>query len=143
MRQYRLSIALVMALGLLMSSNAWAQAKADKPKLEKAKIETPKDDKPLVTFVELGSVKCIPCRQMQPVMKAIEDKYGKQVNVVFYDVWKSEQRKYAQDYGIRVIPTQVFLDKDGKEFFRHEGFYPEAEIDKLLQKRGLVARSGE
>ena len=97
---------------------------------------------PLVTFVELGSVNCIPCRQMQPVMKAIEQKYGEQVKVVFYDVWKQEQRKYAEQYGIRLIPTQVFLDAAGKEFFRHEGFYPEAEIDKLLQKRGLKIRSG-
>ena len=94
-----------------------------------------------MTFVELGSVKCIPCRQMQPVMKAIEEKYGPQISVVFYDVWKAEQREYADTYGIRVIPTQVFLDKDGKEFFRHEGFYPEAEIDKLLQKRGLKVRT--
>jgi thioredoxin 1 len=99
-------------------------------------------DKPLVTFVELGSVKCIPCRQMQPVMKAIEEKYGKQVSIVFYDVWKSDQSEYAEKYGIKLIPTQVFLDKDGKEFFRHEGFFPEAEIDKLLQKRGLKVRSG-
>jgi thioredoxin 1 len=49
---------------------------------------------------------------------------------------------YAEKYGIKVIPTQVFLDKEGKEFFRHEGFFPEGEIDKLLQKRGLNARSG-
>jgi thioredoxin 1 len=98
--------------------------------------------KPLVTFVELGSVKCIPCRQMQPVMAAIEKKYAEQIKVVSYDVWKSEQQQYAEQYGIKLIPTQVFLDKDGKEFFRHEGFYPEAEIDKLLQKRGLKVRIG-
>lgn len=98
--------------------------------------------KPLVTFVELGSVKCVPCRQMQPVMKAIEEKYGSQVSVVFYDVWKADQRRYATQYGIRVIPTQVFLDQAGKEFFRHEGFFPETEIDKLLQERGLKPRAG-
>jgi thioredoxin 1 len=95
-----------------------------------------------ITFVELGSVNCIPCRQMQPVMKSVEQKYGEQLKVIFYDVWKQEQRKYAEQYGIRLIPTQVFLDGAGKEFFRHEGFYPEAEIDKLLQKRGLKIRTG-
>lgn len=100
------------------------------------------DKKSPVTFVELGSVNCIPCRQMQPVMKAIEKKYGDQIKVVFYDVWKSEQRKYAEQYGIKLIPTQVFLDAAGKEFFRHEGFYPEAEIDKLLQKQGLKIQTG-
>jgi len=92
---------------------------------------------PKVTFIELGSVNCIPCKQMQPVMKSIEEKYGEQVKVIFYDVWKQEQKKYAQQYGIKLIPTQVFLDEDGKEFHRHEGFYPEAEIDKILKAKGL------
>jgi thioredoxin 1 len=100
------------------------------------------DKKSPITFVELGSVNCIPCRQMQPVMKAIEKKYGDQVKVVFYDVWRPEQKKYAEQYGIKLIPTQVFLDAAGKEFFRHEGFYPEAEIDKLLQKQGLKIQLG-
>lgn len=90
-----------------------------------------------VTFVELGSVNCIPCKQMQPVMKAIEEKYGDQVKVIFYDVWKDDQKKYAKQYGIKLIPTQVFLDANGKEFHRHEGFYPEAEIDKILKEKGL------
>ena len=95
------------------------------------------ETKPKVTFIELGSVNCIPCRMMQPVMKNIEKKYGDQIKVIFYDVWTQEQRKYADIYKIRVIPTQVFLDANGKEFHRHEGFYPEAEIDKILESKGL------
>ena len=70
-------------------------------------------------------------------MKAIEDKYDDQIKVIFYDVWKSDQRKYAEEYDIRLIPTQVFLDKDGKEIFRHEGFFPEESIDKFLKEQGL------
>jgi thioredoxin 1 len=93
--------------------------------------------KPKITFIELGSVNCIPCKMMQPVMKAIETKYGNLVKVTFYDVWTEEQKPYAEKYKIKLIPTQVFLDADGKEFFRHEGFYPEKEIDKLLQENGI------
>jgi len=96
--------------------------------------------KPNVTFVELGSVNCIPCKKMQPVMKAIEEKYSDQVKVIFYDVWTAEQNPYADKYKIKLIPTQVFLDENGKEFFRHEGFYPEKEIDKLLQGKGLKVK---
>lgn len=88
-----------------------------------------------ITFIELGSVKCIPCQQMQTVMKSIETKYGEQIKVVFYDVWKDN--KPAKQYDIKLIPTQVFLDKTGKEVLRHEGFFPEAEIDKFLQSKGL------
>lgn len=94
--------------------------------------------RPKITFVELGSVNCIPCKKMQPVMKAIEKKYGEKVKVIFYDVWTEEQQPFAKQYGIRLIPTQVFLDENGKEFFRHEGFFPEDEIHKIFKQRGLT-----
>ncbi|QOJ27521.1 MAG: thioredoxin family protein [Ignavibacteriales bacterium] len=104
---------------------------------DEAEATLRKDDKPLVTFIELGSVNCIPCKQMVPVMKSLEKRYGSQIKVIFYDVWTKEQKHYASMYKIRLIPTQVFLDKNGKEFHRHEGFYPEEEIDKILKSKGL------
>ena len=91
-----------------------------------------------ITFVELGSVKCVPCIQMQPIMKSVEEKYGEQIKVIFYDVWTDEGHKYAEIYKIQLIPTQVFLDENEKEIFRHVGFFPEAEIDKFLQEQGLT-----
>jgi thioredoxin 1 len=90
-----------------------------------------------VTFIELGSVNCVPCKMMQPVMKNIEEKYGDQVKVVFHDVWTPEGKPYGAQYGIRAIPTQVFLDKDGKEYFRHEGFFAEEELVKILQMKDV------
>ncbi len=90
-----------------------------------------------ITFIELGSVKCVPCRQMQPVMKAIEEKFAGQVKVIFYDVWQKDQNHFAYDYHINLIPTQVFLNAQGKEIFRHEGFFPEEKITEFLIKQGL------
>ena len=58
-----------------------------------------------VTFIELGSVRCIPCQQMQGVMKSIEKKYGGQVNVVFHDVWTPEGKPFGKQYGIGYIST--------------------------------------
>ncbi len=77
---------------------------------------------------------------MQPIMKSIEKKYSGQVKVIFYDFWTQEQRKFAETYKINLIPTQVFLDANRKEFHRHEGFYPEAEINKILQGKGLKSK---
>ncbi|MFH0842969.1 MAG: thioredoxin family protein [Bacteroidota bacterium] len=90
-----------------------------------------------VTFIELGSVRCIPCQQMQPVMKSIEEKYSKDVKVVFHDVWTEAGAPFAQTYGIEAIPTQVFLDENGKEYYRHVGFFPEEELVKVLQQKGV------
>lgn len=121
--------AVILSMLVLPSCNGTDRSVPDSSKKSAAPAK--------ITFVELGSVNCIPCKAMQPVMKAIEEKYGDQIKVIFYDVWKADQKKYAQEFNIRLIPTQVFLDAKGREIFRHEGFFPEAEIDKLLQSHGL------
>lgn len=99
-----------------------------------------KDDKIAAveaTFVEIGAESCVPCKMMKPVMAEIEKRYKGRVKVVFHDVWTEEGKPYAGKYGIRVIPTQVFEDKNGKEFFRHEGFLPFDEVKKILSKQGI------
>ncbi|HOV13117.1 MAG TPA: thioredoxin family protein [Spirochaetota bacterium] len=90
-----------------------------------------------VTFIELGSVNCVPCKMMQPVMKQVEEKYKGQVNVVFYDVWTEKDAPMAEKYQIQVIPTQVFLDSNGVEFSRHQGFFPFEELEKILKQQGV------
>ena len=91
---------------------------------------------PKVTFVELGSDKCVPCKEMRPVMDGIARAFGDQVDVVFYDVWKDDAP--AKQYGIQYIPTQVFLDDKRVEFHRHTGFYPQEKIEALLLEHGLT-----
>ena len=91
-----------------------------------------------VTFVELGSVNCIPCKMMKPVMEKVEQQYKGQVKVVFHDVWTEQGRAEGARFRIRVIPTQVFLDKKGDEYYRHEGFFPFEEVDKILKQKGVL-----
>jgi thiol-disulfide isomerase/thioredoxin len=91
-----------------------------------------------VAFIELGSDRCIPCRQMQPIMKEIAASFPEDVLVVFYDVWKDPAP--ARKYKVQLIPTQIFLDGAGKEFFRHLGLFAKDEILELLEKRGLKAK---
>jgi len=72
---------------------------------------------------------------MEPVLEAIENKYGNQIEVIFHNVKKD--REIAKKFGIRLIPTQIFLDNKGRELFRHEGFFAEEKIDAFLQSKGL------
>jgi thioredoxin 1 len=90
-----------------------------------------------VTLVELGSTKCIPCKKMQPILEEIKKEYKGQVKVLFHDVWTDKGRPFARTFNIRLIPTQVFLDKDGNEYFRHEGFFPKKELVKILKMKGI------
>jgi thioredoxin 1 len=124
---------LLIFLAITLTTGCGAASNGDEKKGEAAVAE----DNILVTFVELGSVRCIPCKMMQPIMKDIEKDYAGQVKVVFHDVWTPEGEPFAASYKIRVIPTQVFLDKDGEEYFRHEGFFPKDELVKVLKQKGV------
>ncbi|MHB8764446.1 MAG: thioredoxin family protein [Deferrisomatales bacterium] len=86
-------------------------------------------------FLELGSEGCVPCEAMKPVMQAVRDRFGDRIEVVFYDVRKN--RSIGREWGIRLIPTQIFLKPDGSEFFRHEGFFPLEEVEKVLAGMGI------
>jgi len=89
-----------------------------------------------VTFIELGADRCIPCKAMQPIMKEIAEEYTGKIQVVFYDVWKDPQP--ARHYRIQLIPTQVFIDQEGKEIFRHVGYFPKEEILQRLSEKGIL-----
>jgi len=143
---------LVGAVGLLLlagwgnsSSGPANAASAARPAPQPgAVLETTSLDidfsKYAVTFIELGAKSCIPCKAMQPVMKDLAAEYRDQLLVVFYDVW--EDNKPATHYQVRGIPTQVFLDAEGKEFYRHMGFCAKEEIRKVLESRGLKRVGG-
>lgn len=130
--------ALFMAavIAVTAAANSSAQSKKGTAKKPSA-ITSQKAEDPRIYFIELGSVNCIPCRQMQPIMKNIEAKYSPRVKVIFYDVWTAEQSKYAKLYNIRVIPTQVFLDKSRKEIFRHQGFFLQKDLERFLADHGV------
>ena len=117
----QLSVALILLASSLATGYAQntTQEEKQKPATEQKKNAV----KYKVTFIELGSVRCVPCQQMQSVMKSIEKKYGDQVKMVFHDIWTPEGKPFGEKYGIEAIPTQVFLDENGKEFSRHVGFF--------------------
>ncbi|MDZ7604674.1 MAG: thioredoxin family protein [Cyclobacteriaceae bacterium] len=131
----QLSMAFILLTSMLVTGYA-QNSKQDK--VSASADEMNKDAlKYKVTFIELGSVRCIPCQKMQPIMKSIETKYGKEVKVVFYDVWTPEGKPFAEKYGIAAIPTQIFLDENGKEYARHEGYFAEEELVKVLNQKGV------
>ena len=93
--------------------------------------------KGMVTMVDIGAKKCIPCKMMAPIMESLEKEYKGRAAIVFIDVW--ENREQGQKFGIHAIPTQIFYDKDGKEVYRHEGFLSENSIVAELEKLGVKA----
>ena len=80
----------------------------------------------LPRLVDLGSSQCIPCKMMKPALDDLKANYADRFDTVFIDVLQDPQA--GQEYGISVIPTQIFFDADGNELFRHEGFLSREDI---------------
>lgn len=85
-------------------------------------------------LVEYGSGGgCLPCKLMEPVLAELSSskEFGFAVEVV--DIRKD--RGAIRQYALRVLPTQIFFDREGRELARHEGFY--AKDDILAKWRSL------
>ncbi len=91
--------------------------------------------KGMVTMIDLGAKKCIPCKMMAPILEKLKKVYDGKAAIVFIDVWKN--RGQAKRFGIQYIPTQIFFNSDGKEIYRHVGFMGEKDIIAQLQKMGV------
>jgi thioredoxin 1 len=91
--------------------------------------------KGMVTLVDLGANSCIPCKMMAPILEKLEKVYRGKAAIVVIDVWKTPDE--GKRFNLRVIPTQIFYDKEGKEVFRHMGFMSENDIVAVLTRLGV------
>ena len=119
-------IAVLVAL-LIIGDTSYGAAKAS------AIPEVPV--KGIVTMIDVGAKKCIPCKMMAPIMEKMEKVYQGKAAIIFIDVWEKPQQ--APRFGISTIPTQIFYDAEGKEVYRHIGFMSEGAIVAQLQKMGV------
>lgn len=87
-----------------------------------------------ITFLEFGAKGCSACIQMEKVMAEINAKYPDQVKVVFYNIMLPENQHLMKYYGISAIPTQILLDKSGREYFRHIGYYSKDDLEQEFKK---------
>jgi thioredoxin 1 len=80
------------------------------------------------TFLEFGAEGCSACKKMELVMSEIRGRYPDKVNVVFINVLLPENQVLMKYFGVVAIPTQVLLNKEGEEFFRHSGYYTTVDL---------------
>jgi thioredoxin 1 len=90
---------------------------------------------PLPRLVDLGAGVCIACKKMAPILEELRKEYAGRARIEFIDVWKNPDA--GRQYGIRIIPVQIFFDRHGKEVWRHEGFLSRAEIVAKFTEMGV------
>ncbi|KYH35472.1 hypothetical protein CLTEP_06480 [Clostridium tepidiprofundi DSM 19306] len=76
---------------------------------------------------------------MESVINDVISAYGSKINVITakLDIDNSEYIELANKYDIVAVPTLIFLDSDGKVFFKKVGFYDESHIKDVFKKMGI------
>lgn len=97
--------------------------------------EAPASASDLPTLVDLGMGKCKACQDMQPILEELARDYEGRALVQIIDI--GDQPEAIDHYRVQTIPTQVFLDADGNEVFRHVGFMPREDIVAKLREMGV------
>lgn len=90
----------------------------------------------LPRLVDLGATKCIPCKMMKPILDDLKTTCAETFKTEFIDVWENPDA--GKRYGINIIPTQIFYNAEGKELFRHEGFFGKDDILDKWKEFGVV-----
>ena len=127
----------------LSSSQEQTSAVVSEVEVSGLQVEVPKEQTQdntqaspaLPRLVDLGAGKCIPCKMMAPILAELKKEYAGRLKVEFIDVWENPDE--GSEYGIRMIPTQIFYDASGKELFRHEGFFGKVDILTKWKELGI------
>jgi thioredoxin 1 len=127
----RVSVLVLVSLGVvgalvLRQQRTEPSAVADAPAARGARL------------VELGSTSCRSCKAMHEELAQLREECGASIAVEEIDVWRDQEA--ARRYGVNVIPTQVFLDAEGRELDRHTGFLARADIRARFAARGHECR---
>ena len=86
------------------------------------------------TVVEFGANACASCREMKPILDALQRDHGERIAVLNVDLLK--MRGYTTRYRIQLMPTQVYFDAQGREIGRTMG---KVSAEEILARLGVAA----
>ena len=101
--------------------------------------DSPKTATGLPTLLDLGSTKCKQCKDLAPILASLTTEFAGRMQVQVVDVnANAAGMQLAQKWKIEMIPTQIFIDSQGRELRRHVGFITRKDILAQWENLGIV-----
>jgi len=91
------------------------------------------DGRPVVA--DFGRGVCIPCKEMKPILEELAAECEGKLAILIIEI--DEYKALARRYRIRLIPTQIFFNAEGKEVYRHEGFMSKEALKQKFEEIGV------
>ncbi len=78
----------------------------------------------LPILIDFGADDCVPCKEMAPILIALNEEFQEQAIIKFVDVWQNPNG--SDGYPVQVIPTQAIFNADGSAYM------PGEEVSRLI-----------
>jgi len=130
----RKCVLVVVSLVAVLVAGAWSGVAAE-PRINIQALLS----KQVPILLEFGRGWCIPCKYMKPILEDMSKAYTGRAIVTTVDM--DANKDLVKTFKIRMMPTQVFLSPDGKEFFRNEGTLEREQIAQVFAKMGAATAS--
>ncbi|MGD8239068.1 MAG: thioredoxin family protein [Armatimonadota bacterium] len=135
-RAYRIAV-LVVVVVIIMAGVGWKlrlrSRSAGRPNQGVAQQDASGKGLPAMLDFAMGT--CKTCKAMKPVLEDLAREYRGRARIEIIDM--GESLDLADRYGVLITPTQVFLDADGEEVHRNEGFMSREDIVAQLAEMGV------
>ena len=86
--------------------------------------------------IKFASPMCYECQQLEKVFDEVFPKYNKDISLKKIDVTQRDDKiqTLISEYNVKLVPTTVFKNQDGKVTRRIEGNMPPAILDNYLKE---------
>lgn len=89
-------------------------------------------------LLDLGSTGCAPCKELKPIMESLSAEY-ENIDIQTFDITNTQEgAAIANYYNVSLMPTLLFLDKNGNEVDRVTGFRSKEQIKEIFAKLGWL-----
>lgn len=126
-RKFLFTGALLLLSAVLIFAACSESDKKEAAAINTAKV-TPSPEAKLPKMVDFKSPTCPPCRAMEPILAELAVEYDHVFELELVDVSLPENRDRSIQNSIQYIPTQIFYDPEGRQIFRHTGYYSKKDI---------------
>ena len=88
--------------------------------------------------IKFASAMCLDCKKMESMMCEVMPLYADKVVYEKIDSQSNDKQTQSmiKKYNVTVVPTVIFLNKDGSVYKKTEGAYDKEEFEKYL--RGII-----
>ena len=118
---------LLLVLGI--SAAADAQVRFLDSSTDAVRKEAIAQDK--LVFIDLYATWCGPCKALAPVLEELAAEYGDRIYI--YKINTEEEQELAAAFGIRSIPTLLFIPASGKPQIA-QGALPKASLKEAIDQ---------